>query len=240
MLFDYPRSKQEHRCRSAKVGEPMFLKQSVMFLLVVSSTAVSVPGNKKMPPLAERIAAQSALFDEQYESDLHEFPEKATDIGDYRYNDKLSDHSLAAIAWREDINERFLDRLQAISTEGFPEQDELSHDLLVRGLERRITDFKLKEYEMPLNQLDGIHIELADLPNSVPLDSVKHYKDYIARLHQIPRVLTQSVEVLRSGMKDKLMPVRFLLEQIPGQCQGIIDEDPFLKPTKQYPVDIST
>jgi uncharacterized protein (DUF885 family) len=41
-------------------------------------------------------------------------------------------------------------------------------------------------------------------------------------------------------MKDRLMPVRFLIEKIPGQCQGIIDEDPFLKPTTQYPPDISS
>jgi hypothetical protein len=31
----------------------------------------------------ERLAAQNALFDEQYESDLREFPERATDLGDY-------------------------------------------------------------------------------------------------------------------------------------------------------------
>src|ERR1051326_2747324 len=40
-------------------------------------------------------------------------------------------------------------------------------------------------------------------------------------------------------MKDKLMPVRFLLEKLPGQCQGIIDSDPFLLPTKKYPASIS-
>ena len=68
----------------------------------------------------------------------------------------------------------------------------------------------LKEYEMPINQQNGIHTNLADLPLSVPFDSVKHYEDYIARLHQIPRVLSQITEVLRAGMKDKLMPVRFL------------------------------
>jgi len=28
-------------------------------------------------------------------------------------------------------------------------------------------------------------------------------------------------------MKDKLMPVRFLIEKIPGQCQGIIDNRSF-------------
>jgi uncharacterized protein (DUF885 family) len=189
--------------------------------------------------VAERAAAQNALFDEQYESDLSEFPERATDFGDYRYNDKLADDSLAAIMRREKLNESFLRRLQAISTAGFSEQDQLSHDILVRGLEQRIADFQLKEYEMPINQFSGIHTELADLPNSVPLDSVTHYEDYITRLHQIPRVLSQTVEVLRAGMADGLMPVRFLLEKIPRQCQGIIEEDPFLKPTTQYPPGIS-
>jgi uncharacterized protein (DUF885 family) len=40
-------------------------------------------------------------------------------------------------------------------------------------------------------------------------------------------------------MKDNLMPVRFLLEKIPVQCQGIIDADPFLQPTKRFPASIS-
>ncbi len=92
---------------------------------------------------------------------------------------------------------------------------------------------------MPINQLNGIHTCLADLPLSVPLESVQQYEDYIARLQQIPRVLLQSTEVLRAGMKDHLMPVRFLLEKIPAQCQGIIDADPFLLPTKKYPSSIS-
>ena len=193
----------------------------------------SVCARQNPVPVAERLAAQKVLFDEQYESDLHEFPERATDLGDYRYNDKLADHSLAAALRREKINESFLARLRAISSEGFSDQDQLSHDLLVRGLEQRIVDFELKEYEMPINQFNGVHTTLADLPNAVPFDSVKHYEDYIARLHQIPRVLSQTTEVLRAGMKDKLMPVRFLLEKIPAQCQGIIGANPFLTPTKK-------
>jgi uncharacterized protein (DUF885 family) len=110
---------------------------------------------------------------------------------------------------------------------------------MARVLQQRITDFGFKEYEMPINQQNGIHTKLADLPLSVPLDSVKHYEDYISRLHQIPRALTQTIEVLQAGMKDKLMPVRFLAEKIPGQCQGIIDADPFLLPTKKFPSSIS-
>ena len=187
-----------------------------------------------------RIAsAQNALFEEQYESDLRNFPERATAFGDYRYNDKLGEYSLEAIVQRHKTDEAFLARLEAILSAGFSDQDQLSRDLLVRVLQQRIADFDLKEYEMPINQQNGIHTGLADLPLSVPLDSVKYYEDYIARLHQIPRVLSQTTEVLRAGMKDKLMPVRFLLEKLPVQCQGIIDADPFLLPTKKYPASIS-
>jgi len=189
--------------------------------------------------VADRLSAQNALFEEQYESDLRNFPERATSFGDYRYNDKLADYSLAAITQRNETNRAFLSRLQAIPTTGFSDQDQLSHDLLIRVLQQRVADFDLKEYEMPINQQNGIHTSLADLPLSVPFDSVKHYEDYIARLHQVPRVLSQTREVLRAGMKDNLMPVRFLLEKLPVQCQGIIDADPFLLPTKKYPAEIA-
>ncbi len=205
-------------------------------VLVAVATTVLAQNHK---PAAERLAAQNALFDEQYESDLKNFPERATSYGDYRYNDQLADYSLAAIAKRHEIDEGFLRRLRAISTTGFSDQDQLSHDLLIRVLEQRGADFGLKEYEMPINTQTGIHTNLADLPLAVPLDSVKHYEDYIARLHQIPRVLGEVTEVLRAGMKDKLMMVRFLAEKIPGQCEGIIAADPFLQPTKKYPASIS-
>jgi uncharacterized protein (DUF885 family) len=194
---------------------------------------------QNLKPVADRLSAQNTLFEEQYESDLRNFPERATAFGDYRYNDKLAEYSLDAIQQREKTNEAFLARLEAIPNTGFPDQDQLSHDLMVRVLQQRIADFNLKEYEMPINQQNGVHTSLADLPLSVPFDSVKHYEDYIARLHQIPRVLSQTTEVLRAGLKDKLMPVRFLLEKLPVQCQGIIDSDPFLTPTKKYPAGIS-
>jgi len=213
----------------------MRLYQSLVFLLTLGGSAFA----QDVKPVADRLAAQNALFDEQYESDLRNFPTRATAYGDYRYNDKLGDYSLAAIAQRNETDHAFLSRLNAIAITGFSDQDQLSHDLLVRVLQQRIADFDLREFEMPISQFNGIHTALADLPLSVPLDSVKHYEDYIARLQQIPRALSQTTEVLRAGMKDNLMPVRFLLEKVPIQCLGIVDADPFLIPTKKYPANIS-
>ena len=160
-------------------------------------------------------------------------------FGDYRYNDRLAEYSLEAIAARHNVDEGFLRRLRDIPTADFSDQDQLSHDLLIRVLSQRSADYELKEYEMPITTQTGLHTNLADLPLSVPLDSVKHYEDYIARLRQIPRALSQHTEVLRAGMKDKLMPVRFIAEMVPGQCEGIIAADPFLQPTKKFPAGIS-
>jgi len=206
-------------------------------LLLVAFAAPAFAQN--LAPVADRLAAQNALFEEQYQSDLRNFPQRATSYGDYRYNDQLGQYSLKAIDQRHETDEDFLTRLEAIPSTGFSDQDQLSHDLMIRVLQQRIADFDLKEYEMPINQQYGVHTNLADLPLSVPLDSVKHYEDYIARLHQIPRVLSQTTEVLRAGMKDKLMPVRFIADKLADQCDGIVESDPFLLATKKYPADIS-
>ena len=213
----------------------MRLPLSLLFLVAFAGFVFG----QNAKPVADRIAAQNALFEEQYQSDLKYFPERATAFGDYRYNDKLADYSMEAIAQRNKTNQEFLVRLQAIDTTGFSDQDQLSHDLMARVLRQRITDYNFKEYVMPINQQNGVHTSLADLPLSMPFTTVKQYEDYIARLKQIPRVLSQTEDVLKAGMKDKLMPVRFLLEKVPAQSEGIIAANPFLLPTKKYPASIS-
>jgi len=55
----------------------------------------------------------------------------------------------------------------------------------------------------------------------------------------MPLAFQQTIEVLKQGEKDGLMPVRFLLEQIPAQCQGLVAEDPFVLPTTKFPSSVS-
>jgi uncharacterized protein (DUF885 family) len=185
-----------------------------------------------------RVAAQNSLFEEYYQSELRAHPERATAYGDYRYNDRLDEYSLAAIESQHASDQGVLKRLESIPTDGLPEQDTLSHEVLRSTLRQRIENYGFKEYEMPVNQMDGPHLRLADLPLAVPFDSAKRYEEYIARLHQIPRVFSQTEEVLRAGLKDNLMPARFLIETVPAQCEGVIAADPFLLPTKKFPSSI--
>jgi uncharacterized protein (DUF885 family) len=215
-------------------------KNTLALLLAVCGFAMKTGACFGDAPAPEsRLVAQNHLFEEYYQSELRAHPERATAYGDYRYNDRLDEYSLAALKSQHRSDQDFLARLEGISTTGFSEQDVLSHEVLRSTLRQRIANWDFKEHEMPVNQMDGPHLRLADLPLAVPLDSSKQYEDYLARLHQIPRVFAQTEEVLRAGLKDKLMPVRFLLEKIPAPCRGVVAADPFLLPTKKFPANIS-
>src|SRR5580704_19623428 len=107
-------------------------------LIVLMITCSFTAAAKDSDPLASRIAAQNALFEEQYQADLKAHPERATSIGDYRYNDQVEDYSPAAYQRQNAADQDFLSRLKAISTAGFPEQDKLSHEVMQRSLLQRI------------------------------------------------------------------------------------------------------
>lgn len=207
--------------------------------LCVLLLALASPAFAQTPPVAERVAQQNKLFSEFYETSLKNSPERATSFGDYRYNNLLGQYSLAEISRQHAEADEFLKRLQAIPTDGMGDTDLLSHQLLERQIQREDVSYSLKNYEMPVNQQNGIHTRLADLPLSVPLDSVAHYQDYVARLQQIPRVLGQITEVMRQGLKDGLMPPRLVLEKLPAQADGVIAANPFLIPTTKFPKEVS-
>src|SRR6266581_1626491 len=201
--------------------------------------ALACPGFAQMASVPDRVAQQNALFEEFYQAGLKNSPERATSFGDYRYNALLAQYSLAEIARQHAEADEFLKRLQAIPTDGMSDKDLLSHQVMQRQLEREDVNYSLKNHEMPVNQQNGVHTRLADLPLSVPFDSAQHYRDYISRLHQIPRVLDQTTEVMRQGEKDGLMPPKLVLEKLPGQCDGIITANPFLQPAKKFPAEFS-
>ena len=208
-------------------------------LLVAALSPLAFAQTAPVAPVADRVAAQNALFEEYYQLGLKNNPERATSIGDYRYNALLGDASMASIARQHAEADAFFARLRAIPTTGMSDTDLLSHELLERQFQQGDLNYELKNYEMQINQQNGVHTSLADLPLSVPFDSVQHYEDYIARLHQIPRVLAQTTDVLRQGIKDGLMPPRLILEKLPTQCDGIITANPFILPANKFPASFS-
>ena len=182
------------------------------------------------------------LVAEQWEYVMRESPEFATIVGDYRYNDRWSDGSLAHVEQTKKDSQDWLKRFEAIDTTGFPEQEKLNQQLMVRNLKAQIESVDLKLYEMPVDQFYGAHLQLAQFVANVPFNTTKQYEDYLARLHKIPGLMTDLIEILKQGTKDKMLPPKFLLEKTVEQCKSIAapagEANAFGQPASHFPAGV--
>ena len=193
--------------------------------------------------LSSRRAQFSQLLADEWEYEMRESPEYATQVGDNRYNDRWSDLSIEHQLQQRKDAEQWLARFQAIDTTGFSEQEKLSAQLMIRSQKNQIEGIDLKTFEMPIDQFKGVHLGLAQLVDVTPFNSVKDYEDYLSRLRKFPTVFDQLIDVLQQGEKDKLMPPRNLLEKTVQQCKKLADPEgeanPFGRPVTKFPDGIS-
>ena len=185
----------------------------------------------------------NALIAELWEWNLQQNPIYASILGDKRYNDQLGSSSEKATLEQQAKEKQFLNRFQTIDTTGLPHQDVLNRELEIRSLKEDIEGTDLRLWQMPVNQMNGIHIDAPQLVTVLSFQTVKDYDDYIARLKQLPRAFNESTENMRKGMANGLMPPKFLLEKVVEQINGIAalapDQSPFAQPFKNFPASFS-
>ncbi len=212
-------------------------------IAVILALVAALPLSAALKPdsLDARRKALADLLTAQWEWTLSQSPEFASILGDKRWNDKLSDVSLKAIADGDAKEREFLKKFEAIDTTGFPEQERLNKVLMVESLNDSIADYKLHEWLMPVNQMGGIHINAPQFVTFLDFKSKKDYEDYLARLRALPRVMDQTMTLMRMGMKEGLMPPAFLLGNVADQAQSIAsqkaEESPFAMPLGKFPDD---
>lgn len=218
------------------------LVAGVAYTLLMTFMAQAADQKGPAPGLEGRRAELNRLLADEWEYTLRTQPELATQVGDNRYNDRLSDFSDKAIADDIDQTRQALARFGAVDVTGFPEQERLNHALMLRNLHERLEGAKFRDWEMPVTQFGGIHLGYASLPYDSPFRNVKDYEDYVSRLHQIPRVLEQAMAHMRDGMRNHLMPPKYLLEKVSSQAQEIADDSleksPFTSPLGKFPDSI--
>jgi uncharacterized protein (DUF885 family) len=215
----------------------------IMFFVVAMLIPLCVCAHAAEQNLEARRAELNRLLSEEWEYSLRTQPELATQVGDDRYNDRLSDFSDKAIADDLEHARQAVARFDAIDVSGFPEQEKLNRALMLRSLHETLDGAKFKHWEMPATQFGGIHLGYASLPFDSPFRNVKDYDNYASRLHQLARVLEQAEGHMRDGLRDHLMPPKYLLEKVSSQAQEIADDSieksPFASPLKKFPDSIS-
>jgi uncharacterized protein (DUF885 family) len=195
------------------------------------------------PDLEARRATLNNLIKEQWEYTMRTSPEWASMLGDKRYNDKWSDFSQAGIDADIKASGDFLKRFEALDTTGFPLQEQLNRELMVRQLRQNVDGARFKDWEMPLAQNSGIHIDGPLVVSALSFETVKDYEDYIKRLHALPKLFDQTRAQMDNGVRDKLMPPKFLIPKIVKQCEDVAAmkpaDSPYAEPIKKFPKEFS-
>ena len=192
--------------------------------------------------LEARRKALNSLFTEMWEVRLKHSPELASVIGDKRYNDQLSDYSLTEVNDALTRERGYLERLSEIDTAGMTSQEQLSKELMLRTLIDHQEAARFKEWEMPVNQFNGLHSALPQLVGQLSFESAKDYDDYISRLNKIPTAFAQITGNMTLGMDDDRMPPKYLMEKVLVQVNTLAnqkpEESPFALPLKKFPASI--
>ena len=222
---------------SGFLGFPLLLAPLHGQTFKVDPNAAAAPQS-----LEDRRKAQNRLFDDYWQDNLRHSPEFASAIGDKRYNDQISDYSVKAYNEGLEREQGFLMRLAAIDATGFTPQEVISRDLLLRQFTEDQEAAEYKEWEMPLNQMGGIHTTYPQLVAQLEFKTVKDYDDWIARLHAIPKAFEQTTQNMSIGVEDHRVPPKFLLEKALDQVKEMAhqkaEDSPLAMPLKNFPASI--
>lgn len=222
---------------------------------VLSSTLAPFPAFAQTLPLAQqqgqaapqdlasRTKALNDLLDEIWQDRLSHSPEFASAIGDKQWNDQLTDYSVAAYNDEIARDGEYLARLAAIDTTGMPHEESLSKDLMVEDLIEAQEESQFKPWEMPVNQVNGVQVELMQLAGRLSFTSAKDYDDYTARLNKVPAAFRQITDNIMLGIEDQRVPPKAILQDVLDQVNALLkqkpEDSPFAQPLKEFPASIA-
>jgi len=175
---------------------------------------------------AKALSQLQELFADEWEFRMQEDPLFATRCGDHRFNDRLPAVSEADYQRRLAQERRFLERLRTIDRSLLAPDGQLNYRIFEQELENRIADYGFHTYRMPFTKLGGFHTDFPELPNAVPLNTLQDYENYMARLNRFSAFAQAHIELMRVGIREKVVLPRVVLSGIDDTIRAHIVQDP--------------
>ncbi|MGP8268564.1 MAG: DUF885 family protein [Terracidiphilus sp.] len=222
-----------------KISTQQAIVSAFLLLALAPAIRAQLPLAQSAPTsLEDRRKALNSILHDYSEDLLKHDPEYASEQGDNRYNDQISDYSVKAFNDKLAREMNFMLQLAAIDPAGFTEQETASRDQLLRKFTDDQEASELKPWEMPITQSGGIQSIYPDLVTKLTFTSVKDYDDWIARLQSIPNAFDQVTENMSIGIEDHHLPsddsMARVLDQVKQRAAQKPEDSPFALPLKSF------
>jgi uncharacterized protein (DUF885 family) len=183
-----------------------------------------------------------AFFDREWQWGLDQFPEGATSLGDNRYNDRLTDLSLAAIEARKRHTKEATAALKEFHRDRLAPENRLNYDLYLYDLEIAGDGDAFPTERMPIGPRSGVQIDFPSLPAQTAFHEAKDYEMYLTRLSAFPRQVEQVIALMKEGVRTGWVPAALSLSKVPAQLAAESTGDPekseFFEPFTRFPESI--
>jgi uncharacterized protein (DUF885 family) len=171
------------------------------------------------------------LFDAAWRYSLEEYPELATYVGAAGHNHRWTDWSLGAVARRQRELEIPARVLETIDRAQLAPADQDHLDLFARGAEEALEGRRFPGELLPLNQMQGVQQNVAQMLVMMPAATARDFEDMIARLEAVPTLVDQTITLMREGAARGVTPPRVTLRDVPQQISSQVADDPLAAPT---------
>ena len=193
------------------------------------------------------LADDSERFKEIYEKEwafrISEFPMFASYVGIDDYADQMRDVSEAAETRRYEFWKGIRSELDEVSCRNLDRGDCINYRIFVKQVDNQLSAYETKSYLIPFNSDWGFYMELADLPQSSDFSNLAGYRNYLGRLHQLPRVMDQYIALMRKGLALGITQPRVVLDGRDGPIKAQIvesaDASPFFAPFSNLPESLA-
>ncbi|HZF00227.1 MAG TPA: DUF885 domain-containing protein [Planctomycetota bacterium] len=173
-----------------------------------------------------------SIFDDAWETSMRENPTYATYLGDFRYNDRLSDISATGRARRHQQHEALLGRINAVDLKSLTESDRVSADIFRLQIEQALEEDRYKFWQWDVDQMGGPQAEFPQLLNYHPLTDEKGLE---ARFRAFGLYMDQYLDNLRDGVREGRTAMRAAVERVIGQLHHLLALPPEKSPFAAKP-----
>jgi prolyl oligopeptidase len=208
------------------------------WLLILMHVCVACPAE---PTAAAKF---SDLLRAEWEWMLREQPTLASMTGFRQHNTAWPDCSLEALKRRYSHRQQVLDQLKTIDRGALAEADRLNYDLFQRLYQSEVQGYEHHWDLWPVNQFAWGSIQDQNpLISLLRFDSVKDYEDWLARMHNLPAYVDQTIVLMREGMRLGLVLPTAVMKRVPPQIAHQLVDDPaksqFFLPFRKFPQNIA-
>ena len=183
------------------------------------------------------------VYEKEWAFRMQEFPMLASRSGHDEGADRLGRVSEADQERRYAFWKGIRAELDDISCERLEREDCINYRVFRAQMDNFLAEYETRAYLVPFNSDWGFYMSWGRIPSETKFAKTGDYRNYLARLHELPVVMDEYIALMRKGIELGVTQPRVILDgrdgPIRAQLVENVEESPFFAPFAAIPETVA-